>query len=146
MFIVGGTCDAGGQKLCDVSRLALDAAIARCGPGVPIAAIADAIGKAVAKNSTFRVVDEFTGHGIGTEFHMMPYIIHTRNDVADVMREGHTFTIEPVLVEGSTRFKILADGWTAVSLDKGRGSQIEHTILITSNGSEILTKPARNQQ
>jgi methionyl aminopeptidase len=73
---------------------------------------------------------------------MMPYIIHTPNDFPGEMHEGHTFTIEPVVVEGSTRFKVLADGWTARGLDMGRSAQVEHTILITATGSEILTIPS----
>jgi methionyl aminopeptidase len=69
----------------------------------------------VSDNSAYRVVDEFTGHGIGTAFHMLPYIVHTPNNYPGEMREGHTFTIEPVVVEGKTSFSILKDNWTAVS-------------------------------
>lgn len=119
--------------------------------------IADAIHRVVSE-TTLSVVDEFTGHGIGTDFHMLPYIVHTPNRFAGVMQEGHTFTIEPVVVEvsllfrlwchvcqprvaqGSTKFSIWPDRWTAVSRDLGRGAQVEHTVLITGNGCEILTR------
>jgi methionyl aminopeptidase len=93
----------------------------------------------VLQHSGFAVVDDFTGHGIGTEFHMLPYIVHTPNTYGGLMEEGMTFTIEPVVVEGRPTFRILADKWTAVSRDKGRGAQTEHTVLITPQGAEILT-------
>lgn len=139
MFVVGD-CDAVGQSLIDVTRGALNAAIAQCGPGVPFSRIGDVISRYVGKSSRFAVVEEFTGHGIGTEFHMFPYIIHTRNEVGGVMQAGHTFTIEPVVVEGSTRFRVARDGWTAVALDGGRSAQIEHTVLVREEGgAEVLT-------
>ena len=86
----------------------------------------------------FAVVEEFTGHGIGTEFHMLPYILHTPNSYSGRMQEGFTFTIEPVVVEGRPKFRVLSDKWTTVSTDKGRGAQTEHTVLITPHGAEIL--------
>jgi methionyl aminopeptidase len=55
------------------------------------------------------------------------------------MEAGMTFTIEPVLAQGSQEIVILEDGWTAVTLDNGRTAQWEHTVLITDNGVEILT-------
>ncbi|KAL5005096.1 hypothetical protein ScPMuIL_018552 [Solemya velum] len=56
-----------------------------------------------------------------------------------VMEEGMTFTIEPIISEGSPEIRILEDGWTVVSLDDSRSAQFEHTVLITSSGVEILT-------
>ncbi len=91
------------------------------------------------QNSSFSVVDAFTGHGIGCDFHMLPYIVHAPNLYPGHMEVGHTFTIEPVVVEGRTEFSLLADQWTTVSDDLGRGAQMEHTVLITANGAEILS-------
>jgi methionyl aminopeptidase len=56
------------------------------------------------------------------------------------MQPGMTFTIEPVLTQGTDGIKILKDNWTAVTLDNARTAQIEHTILITDNGCDILTR------
>merc|ERR1711991_35096 len=98
MYTVGAVDDQA-DHLIATTRGALEAAIGRCAPDVPLSAIGETIAKYVGANSAFRVVDEFTGHGIGTEFHMMPYIIHTPNDFSGTMKAGHTFTIEPVLVE-----------------------------------------------
>lgn len=56
------------------------------------------------------------------------------------MQPGMTFTIEPILSLGGSEYDLLQDGWTAVSLDGARSAQFEHTILVTENGTEILTK------
>lgn len=63
------------------------------------------------------------------------------NDYEGVMKPGMTFTIEPVLSQGREEVGILDDGWTAVTMDNARAAQIEHTILITDNGCDILTRP-----
>lgn len=55
------------------------------------------------------------------------------------MKPGMTFTIEPVLSQGMTQIEILEDGWTACTIDNSRTAQIEHTILITNEGCEVLT-------
>lgn len=63
----------------------------------------------------------------------------TANDYSGRMKAGMTFTIEPVLSQGMTQFEILEDGWTACTVDNSRTAQIEHTVLITDDGCEILT-------
>lgn len=63
----------------------------------------------------------------------------TANDYPGKMQPGMTFTIEPVLSQGGYEIEILDDGWTAVTTDDSRTAQIEHTILITDRGCEILT-------
>ena len=54
---------------------------------------------------------------------------------------GMVFTIEPILVEGSRRMTVWEDGWSAVTVDGGRGAQFEHEVLITEHGAEVLTVP-----
>ena len=61
------------------------------------------------------------------------------NSYPGIMEPGVTFTIEPILSEGTKKVGILEDDWTAVTLDHSRTSQVEHTVLITDNGCEILT-------
>jgi methionyl aminopeptidase len=61
------------------------------------------------------------------------------NNDSEQMKAGMTFTIEPVLSQGMTQIEILDDGWTACTVDNSRTAQIEHTILITETGCEILT-------
>jgi len=61
------------------------------------------------------------------------------NNCSEKMKAGMTFTIEPILSQGMTQIEILDDGWTACTVDNSRTAQIEHTILITETGYEILT-------
>lgn len=140
-----GTLDVNGLKLINVATQALDYAISICGPGRPISSIGDIISQYV-KSQNLSVNHAFVGHGIGRNFHEPPIVDHTRSNSKQMMEPGMTFTIEPIVQEGSSTFKILSDGWTAVSKDGGRAAAAEHTILITETGYEILTElnPAIN--
>jgi methionyl aminopeptidase len=71
---------------------------------------------------------------------MLPYLIPYRNNFDQgVMQPGHVFTIEPAVCQGSQEHEVWADGWTAVTKDGGLSAQFEHTLLITTDGVEILT-------
>jgi methionyl aminopeptidase len=138
-----GTVDESGQKLVNATREALQAAISVCKPGASFSSIASAI-SSVASANAFNVVEYFCGHFIGREMHIAPNIHHTLGIPimeSTRMEEGMLFTIEPILVEGSTEFEVWKDGWTYVTKDKGRTAQCEHMVLITSSGHEILTIP-----
>ena len=68
-----------------------------------------------------------------------PVVLHHRNDRPGVMRPGMTFTIEPMLTLGTIAYDVWPDRWTAVTRDGKRTAQFEHTLLVTSDGYEILT-------
>ncbi|KAJ3121793.1 Methionine aminopeptidase 1D, mitochondrial [Nowakowskiella sp. JEL0407] len=136
-FLVGNV-DEQGKHLTAVTKECLDKAISICGPGVPLTEIGDLI-SGLAKKEGFSVSDTFCGHGIGEYFHEPPLIFHHENDDGGIMEENMTFTIEPLLCQGTARYIKWNDGWTVVTEDGGRAAQFEHTILITSNGAEILT-------
>lgn len=88
----------------------------------------------------FTSVRNFCGHGIGSVFHTNPNILHYRNSEPNgQMAEGHTFTIEPMICEGSPKPLSWPDNWTATTVDGGRSAQFEHTLLITEDGVEALT-------
>ena len=133
-----GKVDENAMKLVETTRMALNEAIAVCGPGVRYSLIGNTI-ESVSKERGFNVCPEFCGHGIGTHFHMLPLIMHDANDGSGVMREGMTFTIEPILTEGDPTLVLADDEWTAFTKDGGWSAQKENTILITANGAEILT-------
>ncbi|XP_077128813.1 methionine aminopeptidase 1D, mitochondrial isoform X1 [Ranitomeya variabilis] len=137
-FLVGNV-DENGQKLVKTARRCRDEAIAACKPGAPFSVIGNTISR-IAKENNFTVCPEFIGHGIGSYFHGHPEIWHHANVNNMEMEEGMAFTIEPIIMEGAPDFKILKDKWTAVSMDKKRSAQFEHTIVIRSEGAEILTK------
>lgn len=137
-FLIGDVDDRG-KELVQVTEECLDLAIKICGPDVPFNSIGSVVHKHASKNR-LTVLPAFLGHGIGEYFHGKPDIYHTRNRYPGLMKPGMTFTIEPAISHGSENTFILEDGWTAVTGDGSRVAQVEHTILITENGAEILTK------
>jgi methionyl aminopeptidase len=93
----------------------------------------------------FTTVRNFCGHGIGSIFHTTPSILHYRNTNANgQMAAGHTFTIEPMICEGSSKVLNWLDDWTATTVDGGRSAQFEHTLLVTEDGVEALTGKNEN--
>jgi len=95
-----------------------------------------------ARRFGYGVVRDFTGHGIGTTFHSGLIVPHFDDpDVTTVMEPGMTFTIEPMLTLGTIDYEVWPDGWTAVTKDRKRTAQFEHTVLVTADGHEILTLP-----
>jgi methionyl aminopeptidase len=80
------------------------------------------------------------GHGIAEQFHTDLQIPHYENRRADTIIEpGMTFTIEPMITMGSWQHQMWDDGWTAVTTDRRRTAQFEHTLLVTDGGAEVLT-------
>ena len=96
-----------------------------------------------AENSGFSVVREFCGHGIGKGFHEEPQILHYGQKGQGLkLKEGMIFTIEPMINAGRKEIRMMPDGWTVVTKDRSLSAQWEHTILVTSNGYEVLTQSA----
>jgi methionyl aminopeptidase len=101
------------------------------------------IGRAIEKEMRGRygIVREFVGHEIGRDFHGALVVPHGFEASArTVLEEGMVFTIEPMVALGSGRARIRADGWTAVTRDGSRSAQFEHTVLVTADGCEALTR------
>ncbi|CAG4978197.1 unnamed protein product [Parnassius apollo] len=137
-FFVGNVDDKG-KHLVSVTEECLNLAIKCCGPNVPFCEIGTTIYRH-AKRNRLTVLPAFVGHGIGQYFHGPPDIFHTLNRYPGLMKPGMTFTIEPVLSHGNENTVLLEDGWTVVTEDGARTAQVEHTVLITDDGAEILTK------
>jgi len=108
-------------------------------PGARLGNVGAAI-QAYAENLGYSVVRDYCGHGIGREFHEEPQVLHygTR-DTGVELKEGMTFTIEPMINLGTYECKVLKDEWTVITADKKWSAQFEHTILVTHDGYEILT-------
>lgn len=117
------------------------------------------IGRAIqehAEEKGYGVVEGFVGHGVGTEFHELPQVSHVaklrgEHDPSQELMDcelipGMTFTVEPMINEGTWSALVMDDGWTVVTEDRKLSAQYEHTILITEEGSpEILTLLPDNQ-
>lgn len=138
-FLVGQV-DEAGRKLVQVTKECLDLGIAAVRPGRPISDIGRAI-EDHAHRFGYGVVRTFVGHGIGEQFHTDIEVPHYYTPRARmIMEAGMTFTIEPMITEGDHREVFWDDGWTAVTVDRSRSAQFEHTLLVTSNGVEVLTE------
>eukprot|EP00040_Diaphanoeca_grandis_P012469 m.63173 g.63173 ORF g.63173 m.63173 type:complete len:353 (+) comp23251_c0_seq2:169-1227(+) len=130
--------DESALELLNVGKKALEAGISACVPGQLFSNIGSAI-ETYVTSQRYSVNRDFVGHGIGREFHTKPHIYPYANDMPDVMEPGMVFTIEPCVNEGKPHMQVLRDGWTAVTRDRGRSCQFEHTLLITDDSCEILT-------
>ena len=94
-----------------------------------------------AEKHRYSVVRDYCGHGIGKVFHEDPQVMHYGKPGTGMeLQEGMTFTIEPMINQGKYHTKLLPDGWTVVTKDHKLSAQWEHTILVTSDGYEVLTK------
>jgi methionyl aminopeptidase len=111
-------------------------------PGVRLGDIGHAI-QTYAEGNGYSVVREFCGHGIGQRFHEEPQVLHYgRPGTLEVLKEGMTFTIEPMINAGKRDIKEMNDGWTIVTKDRSLSAQWEHTVLVTPDGYEVLTLSA----
>ncbi len=128
------------KKLVDTTREALHKAIAVVRPGARLGDIGATIQQYVEPRG-YSVVREFCGHGIGRKFHEDPQVLHFgKFGQGMVLEKGMTFTIEPMINQGKPDLKILEDNWTAVTQDGALSAQYEHTILVTDDGHEVLTR------
>jgi len=138
---LAGNVDEESRLLVERTHEAMMRGIRAVAPGRPLNAIGRVI-ESYARRFGYGVVRDFTGHGIGTTFHSGLIIPHFDDPNAKgIMEEGMTFTIEPMLTLGTIAYDVWPDGWTAVTRDRKRTAQFEHTLVVTADGYEILTLP-----
>lgn len=138
MIIVGKPTILG-ERLCRITQESLYLSLKMVKPGVRLREIGKAIQK-FAEAEGFSIVREYCGHGIGAEFHEEPQVLHyDADDGGVILREGMTFTIEPMINAGKRQVRLMGDGWTVKTKDRSLSAQYEHTILVTADGCEILT-------
>lgn len=108
--------------------------------GARVGDIGCAVSK-VARRHNLGVVKELVGHGVGTDIHEEPDVPNYGFDgTGPVLREGMVIAVEPMLNLGTSKVYILDDDWTIVTADGKPSAHFEHTVLVTKNGYEILTK------
>ena len=128
------------RRVTETSHECLKMGIDLVKPGTTLGDIGHAIQKH-AEDKGFSVVREYCGHGIGKEFHEEPQVLHYGTPGAGLtLKEGMIFTIEPMINAGKREVKLLPDKWTVVTRDRSLSAQWEHTILVTADGFEVLTK------
>lgn len=139
MYCVG-TPSVMAKRLIDVTREAMFRGIRTVRPGATLGDIGDAI-QTYAEAERFSVVREYCGHGIGRIYHEDPQVLHYgRPGEGLVLKEGMVFTIEPMINEGARHTRLMPDGWTVVTKDRKLSAQWEHTVAVTRDGVEILTR------
>jgi len=139
MFVIG-TPNSKTQKLVKTAYDCLLEGISLVQPGEKLGTVGHAIQK-LAESRKFSVVREYCGHGIGRVFHEEPQILHygIKNTGLPLVA-GMIFTIEPMINIGKRHVRILSDNWTVITKDRSLSAQWEHTVLVTENGCEVLTK------
>ena len=135
-----GEISAKAKRLLKITQRCLALGIEAAQPGNHL----NDIGRAIEKYATRQrvsVVREWGGHGVGKTLHEPPSVSHVREkDHGPRLRPGMVFTIEPMINAGTHEWRLLDDGWTVITTDRALSAQFEHTVAITRDGPEILTK------
>ncbi|MEO3948003.1 type I methionyl aminopeptidase [Gorillibacterium sp. CAU 1737] len=128
------------KRLLEVTEGSLFAGLAEAKPDARLFSISHAI-QTYAESAGFSIVREYVGHGVGTKLHEEPQIPNFGPaDRGPRLKPGMVLAIEPMVNAGERYVKTLADNWTVVTVDGSLCAHFEHTIAITANGYEILTK------
>lgn len=138
MFYVGEP-SIQAKRLCEITYQSMWKGIREVRPGARLGDIGFSI-QQFAESNGFSIVREFCGHGIGKVFHEEPQVLHYgKKGTGLELKEGMTFTIEPMVNAGKKDIRMMPDGWTVVTKDRSLSAQWEHTILVTEDGYEVLT-------
>jgi methionyl aminopeptidase len=140
-FTMGvGEIDRLARDLIAATEASLYAGIEQARPGNRLGDVSAAIERE-ASSRGFAVVREYVGHGIGRQMHEDPPIPNFGTPgEGPLLRQGMTMALEPMVNIGDWRTKVLKDNWTVVTLDGSLSAHFEHTVAITANGPEILTR------
>lgn len=138
--IAGGSASEQVSKLLRDTEASLYAGVGVLRDGVRVGDISHAI-QQVLQRGDYGIVRDMVGHGVGHELHEDPNIPnYGRKNTGPVLEAGMTIAIEPMATLGDFRVYIDIDGWTVRSNDRSLAAHFEHTVLITQDGSEILTQ------
>jgi methionyl aminopeptidase len=134
-----GKVDAAAKKIIAATEAALSAAIGAVRAGATVGDIGHAI-EACVRPLGYAIFEELGGHGVGRHVHEDPHIPNFGRKGRGVeLVAGMTIAIEPMLGEGEKRLYLAPDGYTYKTKDGSRATHVEHTVLVTETGAEILT-------
>jgi methionyl aminopeptidase len=135
-----GTVTARLTRLIDTCERALWHGLAAAQPGARIGDISHAVQRCAGSAGKYGIVEDYGGHGIGSEMHMDPPVPNAgRPGRGPVLAEGMALAVEPLLVLGGPGTRLLDDGWTVVTEDGSPAAHFEHTVAITADGPRVLT-------
>ncbi|MAG32071.1 MAG: type I methionyl aminopeptidase [Deltaproteobacteria bacterium] len=138
--IAVGEIDPEAERLLETTLDAMEKGVAQMVPGNRLSDIGHAV-ESRADEEGYGVVEQFVGHGIGRLMHEPPQVPnYGRPGRGPRLKAGMVFAIEPMVNVGSERVRVLDDEWTAVTADGSLSAHFEHTVLITDNGPEVLTR------
>jgi methionyl aminopeptidase len=131
------------RRLLDVTRESLELGIAECRPGRRMGDVSVAVQRHV-EAAGFGVVRAFVGHGIGRALHEDPQVPNFGEaGRGPLLRAGMVLALEPMVTMGHWEVRVLADRWTAVTVDGSLAAHFEHTVAVTEHGPDVLTADAR---
>lgn len=132
--------DADSAHLVRAAKACLDAGTAMAVEGANVNLVGDAVWQATREWGVSNV-DSMCGHGIGSNMHQAPLVLHCPNNVYTPLQAGMVITVEPMVVQGSGSVTKWADGWTITTVDRGLAAQFEHMLLINPDGAppDVLT-------
>ena len=139
-FSIGvGTVDPADQKLMDVCEESMWRGIAAGKNGAKLTDIGHAIEEYINSQGKYGILQEYGGHGIGTEMHQEPHVLNFgRPGNGPEIVAGLALAIEPMITRGSAKTKVLKDDWTVVSQDKSRGAHFENSYVICPDGKPLV--------
>jgi methionyl aminopeptidase len=139
-FVVGDSTPAESVALIEVTERALAAGIAAAGPGARLGDVSHAIGT-VLNDAGYRVNTQFGGHGVGSTMHQDPHVPNIgRPGRGYTLRPGLLLALEPWIMADTAQLVTDPDGWTLRSATGCRTAHSEHTVAITDDGAEVLTR------
>jgi len=149
-MVVPGADDDGDDELVATTRAAMWAGVAALASSDRLGAVGEAVedvvdaAQAAGRNGGVRygIVQDYVGHGIGTQMHQPPDVLNYRTrDRGPRLRAGMCLAVEPMLVRGEQDSDVLEDDWTVVTRDGSRAAHWEHTVALHEGGIWVLTAP-----
>lgn len=135
-----GEVSAEAARLIEVTEASLEAAIEQMVEGNHLGDVGHAV-QSVVEGAGFSVVREYVGHAIGTKMHEKPDVPNFgRPGKGSRLRVGNVYAVEPMVNQGRPQTELLDDGWSVVTADGSLSAHVEHTIAITDDGPEVLTR------
>jgi len=139
MFYVGEV-PIKARRICEIAHDCMSRGVQMVEPGISLREIGRTI-QQIAESQSCSVVREYCGHGIGEVFHEEPQVLHYDHPSNDIkLVPGMVFTIEPMINLGKQHTRLMSDGWTVKTRDRSLSAQWEHTIAVTPDSFEILTR------
>lgn len=137
--VIAGTVDPADQKLLDVCEESMWRGIAAGSLGARLSDIGHAIEQYVKSQGKYGILQEYGGHGIGTEMHMEPHVLNFgKKGFGPEIVAGMALAIEPMITRGTHKTHVLSDDWTVVSNDKSHGAHFEHSYCIAPDGKPFV--------